>query len=258
MTTTDHSDDPRLGIGGNKPPAVTIADRLKETYAKQFAEVDEIAELANGAPKEIENAEQAAAVADIAASAGSGRKALDEARKVEKDPFLQGGRDVDNTFRDPIDRLDRIDKALMQRVTAFNRKVAEAERQAREQLEREQREAAAAAQRSAEEAMKAGRTDDAMAELQDATFATERADEIAQAPAIHDAPRIQTASGLTVGSRTEWTFEITDYDAIPLDKLRALIRRDAIEAALRQFVKNGNRELQGVKIFEDMKATRRR
>lgn len=258
MTTTVLSEEARHGIGGNNPPEVTIVDRLKEAYAKQFAEVDDIAELANGAPKELENEDQVAAVTDIAASAGAARKTLDDARKIEKDPFLQGGRDVDNTFRDPIDRCERIDKALMGRVTAFRRKQAEAERSAREQAEREAREAAAAAQKAAEEAMKAGRTDDAMADLADATHANDLADEIAQTPSIAEPSRIQTASGLTAGTRTEWAFEITDYDAIPLDKLRALIKRDAIEAAIRQAVRNGTRDLTGVRIFEDVKATRRR
>ena len=69
-----------------------------------------------------------------------------------------------------------------------------------------------------------------------------------------DLSRQRTASGALATAKTEWVFEITDYDAIPLDKLRSYIKRDAIEAAIRMAIKMGNRELPGVRIFEDVKA----
>lgn len=249
--------DPRLQIGGNNPPS--LAEILKETHASLFAALDELKELANGAPKEIADDKQAAAVAELAADGNAIWKKLDAARVAEKAPFLKGQREVDGTFREPLELADAIDKRLMKRVTVYNNAKAARARQAQLELEATARKIAEDARLAAEDAMKAGRTEDAMADLADASHAEDRADDIAQAaPSIADQTRIQTDSGLTIGTRAEWTFEITDYDAIPLDKLRQLIKRDAIEAALRQFVKNGNREIAGVRIYEDHKATRRR
>lgn len=55
-------------------------------------------------------------------------------------------------------------------------------------------------------------------------------------------------------AKTEWTFEITDPATIDLEPLRYLIKRDAIDAAVKQFVKNGGRQLRGVRIFEKVVA----
>lgn len=259
MTTTSLSEDTRLGIGGNNPPEVTLADRLKEDHGATIAALAELAELANGAPKDLADDKQVGDVTQIAADAGDLRKKLEDIRKAEKEPFLTAGREVDGFFRDPIERAERIDKGLMARVTAYNKAKANRERLAREETERKAREEAEEARRQADEAAAAGRTDDALADLEAAVHAEDKADEIAQAaPTAAETTRIHTDSGLTVSTKTEWTFEIEDYSAIPLDPLRALIKRDAIEAALRQFVRNGNRNLAGVRIFEDMKATRRR
>lgn len=250
--------DPRLAIGGNNPPEPTLPERLAELSKPLLADLDAVAELANGAPKELTTDQQVVDVTKIAADAGAVKKSLDTTRTREKQPFLDGGRDVDNHFRQPIDRADKIDKALMARVTSFRRKQSADALAARLDAERKAREEAEAARQEAEQAAQAGRTEDAMAALEDAHHAADRADDIAQAPPVEPPQKLQHESGLTAGVATVWTFEITDYDAIPLDKLRMLIKRDAVEAALRQFVKNGNRELVGVKIFEDIQATRRR
>ena len=255
--TTAHSEE-LASLGHNQPPEPTLAERLAEVTAPLLAELDALADLANKAPKEVTTEQDVVDVTKIAADAGAMRKLLDTTRTREKEPFLQGGRDVDNHFRQPIERADKIDKALMARVTAFRRKQAADAAAARAEAERKVREEAEVARREAEAAAQAGRTEDAMAALEEAVHADDRADDIAQAEAVDPAPKLQHESGLTAGVATEWKFEIVDYDAIPLDKLRALIKRDAIEAALRQFVKNGNRELAGVRIFEDIKATRRR
>lgn len=262
-TTASLSDDAaRHGIGGNSPPEVTLVDRLKEGHAAIIAELADLAELANGAPKEITSDQQAADVTQIAADAGDLRKKLDDTRKEEKEPFLTAGREVDGFFREPIERADRIDKVLMGRVTAYNKAKALRERLAREEAERIQREAADAARKAAEEAAAAGRTEDAMADLEAAVHAEDAADEIAQtpAPSLADSTRIQTESGLTVSTHTEWKFEITDNAKVDLEALRPFIKPDAIDAALRAFVRinKGTRQIAGVRIFEDMKATRRR
>lgn len=260
MTTISLSDAP-AGLGHNQPPEVTLADRLKEAHAATFAKLEALAELANGAPKEVATDQQAADIAQIAADAGDLRRDLDEIRKAEKEPFLTGGREVDGLFREPIERAERIDKALMGRVTNYNKAKAARELAAQQERERSEREAADTARKAAEEAAAAGRTEDAMAELETAVHHEDKADDIAQAaPSVADTTRIHTEGGVTVSTKKEWTFEITDTTKIDLNALRDFIKPDAIEAALRAFVKinKGTRQIAGVRIFEDMKATRRR
>jgi hypothetical protein len=249
------------GIGHNRPPETTLTDRLREAHTATLNELEIIAELANGAPKEITTDQQAADIVQIAADAGDFRRKLDDTRKKEKDPFLNAGREVDNFFREPLERADRIDKALMQRVTVYNRAKAEHERRVREESERQARDAAETARRQAEEAAAAGRTEDAMADLEAAVHAHDKANEIAQvAPSVADTTRIRTEGGVTVSTKTEWAFEITDAAKIDLEALRPFIKPDHIDAAVRAFVKinKGTRQIAGVRIFEDMKATRRR
>lgn len=252
-----HSEEARLGIGGNNPPEITLADQLREKHAPALAKLDTLAERANKAPKEITSDEDVAALSDIAADARDERKTLDAIRTAEKDPFLKGGREVDGFFRDPIERATRIETVLTQRVTDYRREQKRKADEARAKHEREEREAAEEARRQAEKAMKSGRTEDAMAALEDAQHSEETAQTIAEAEPIKP-ELVRTAAGVTAGTKTEWKFEIVDFEAIPLNTLRHLIKRDAIDAALRQFVKNGNREIAGVRIFEDIKADIRR
>ena len=70
-----------------------------------------------------------------------------------------------------------------------------------------------------------------------------------------DLTRVRSASGAVATTRTSWAFDITDLDAIPLDKIRPYLARDAIEKALRTAVRFGARDIAGVRIFQDDKAT---
>lgn len=254
-----HSDDARLGIGGNFPPEVTLPDRLAETHADALKRLDAVAERANKLPKDIVTAEDLAAVADCAADAHAEWKALDGKRVEEKEPYLKGGREVDGFFRDPLARADRIEKALTQRVTLFNRAKKKKEDDERAAAEKVARDAAAAAQKAAEDAAAAGRIEDAMADVEYASEATAKADEIAQAPRDEPAP-FTTDSGTSIGTTAKWTFEITDLAKLDLEAIRPFLRTPAIEQALRDFIRiNKNaRQIAGVRIFEDDTAKIRR
>jgi hypothetical protein len=70
-----------------------------------------------------------------------------------------------------------------------------------------------------------------------------------------DTVRQHTASGITASARTEWAFEIVAFDAVPLDALKPYFKRDAIDAAIRLAVRQGIRDLPGVRIFEDVKSS---
>jgi hypothetical protein len=249
--------DPRLAIGGNNPP---IADRLATTYADELAKAEALADRANAQPKEIDSDETLKVIGDIAADAQRLWKTLDAARTNEKAPYLQAGREVDGYFAQVLDRATRIKTAMLARATAYNRAKAEKERREREEIARKQREEAEAKRREAEQAAAAGRVDDAMADVEDACQAEAAAAEATAAAATPaaDLTRVRSDTGTSITTRTEWTHEIQDFDAIPLDRLRPYLKRDAVEAAIRAFVKIGNRELAGVRIFQNETAQVRR
>ena len=63
--------------------------------------------------------------------------------------------------------------------------------------------------------------------------------------------------GVIASATTKWDFEITDYDAIDLNKLRPFLIRADVEKAVRSFVRiqKGSAVIPGVRVFEDVKAT---
>lgn len=249
------------GLGHNQPPEVPLADRLKEEHAEALAMVDAIAAKATAAPTEIETEDQKAALTDIAAEAAKHRKVVDGTRIAVKAPFKKAVDDIDGFFRGPIDRLERIDKALMQRVTAFDRAKVAREREAARRKEEEARKAEEAARQEAQQAATAGRLDDAMAALEDAADAGAAARSVATAaPNTADSTRVTTAGGVVASAQTEWTFEVTDRTAVDLNALRDFIAPDDVDAALKRFVKinKGTRQIAGVRIFEDVITRRRR
>lgn len=249
--TTAHSEE-TAGLGHNRPPEPTLPERLADTHADALKRLDALAARATAAPKEIVTEADLATVSDIAADANVEWKAFDAERVKEKKPYLDGTRDVDAFFRDPLARANRIETALTDRVRAFKRAKKKREDDAREALEKEQRDIAAAAAKAAEEAAAAGRVEDAMADVQFASDAAAKADEIAAKPAAEPEP-FRTASGTSINSNMKWTFEITDLAKLDLEALRPFIKPDALEAAIRAFVRinKGGRQIAGVHIFED-------
>jgi multidrug efflux pump subunit AcrA (membrane-fusion protein) len=60
----------------------------------------------------------------------------------------------------------------------------------------------------------------------------------------------------TVGSLARrWTYRVTDYDAIPLERLKPFLNRDAIDAAVYRLMQTGERDLPGV-VFEQVEEAR--
>lgn len=181
----------------------------------------------------------------------------DDVRKREKQPFLDAGRDVDSFFKVHLDRLERIRNAFQAVATDYQRKVAaEARRKAEEEARRAREEEAARieAARKAEAENRGKHAENHAAKADAAADRAHAAEAVANASAA-DLTRQRTESGILATAKTEWAFEIVDINELDLNALRLLIKRDAIEAAIRQAIKNGVRQLPGVRIFEEVKAT---
>ena len=66
--------------------------------------------------------------------------------------------------------------------------------------------------------------------------------------------RTYSSGGSVSTLKKEWTFAVESREAIPLDTLRPYLAADAVDKAIRAFVKAGGRQLAGVKIYEAPKA----
>lgn len=251
-------------IGHNNPPPV--AERLAEDYSALIDAVDALALRANKAPKGIEDDDAMAPVSSLVKEISATSKRVEKLRVDEKEPYLKAGREVDGFFKTLTDRLDRMHRNLNARITDYLREKAMAERRAREEEERRRREEERRAAEEAERAMReaqaaeaAARMVDAERALAEAVQADQRAKdarvdamlaEQAAAAKPADLARTRTADTLST-LRREWVFEIEDLSAVPLEALRPYIARDAIEKAVRGFVRVGGRQLAGVRIYEN-------
>ena len=202
--------------------------------------------------------EDLGACGDVVRDARAVLKRVKQAKTIAKDPFLQGGREVDAFFAVPAERLDRVIATLEERCSEYQRaKAAEARRLAEDEARRA-RDKAEGERRKAEEAVAAGRLSfAARAEdrAQAADERAERAERDATARAA-DLTRSRSAAGTLATARQTWKGEIVDLASVDLEKLRPFIKREAIDAALNAFVRinKGTVEVAGCRIFEDIRA----
>lgn len=239
----------------NNPP---IADRLALENTELLAEVERLAERSNAAPREIRTDADLDAVARLVTDARALGKRVDSQRVQDKEPFLTAGREVDTFFKAPIDRLARIGSAF-QRIADDHARARAAE--ARRKAEEEAAKARAEAQRQREIAERAAEAErvKAASKAEDragnAEAKAEAADRIAAAPAADLVGQTTTASGVTATGKTVWSYEITNYDLIPLDLMRPYLKREHVDAAIKQFVKfhNNTKPMAGVRIFEEVR-----
>lgn len=246
-------------IGHNLPPP--LKEILAENYAHFATEIEAIAERANAAPKTVRNDDDLDAVGVIVKDAKAMLKRVDGARKVEKEPFFQAGREVDGFFKAMTERLDRIASALEARATEYQRaKAAEARRKAEEEA-RKLREAEEAARRKAEEAAAAGRERTAdKAEVKADTLAEKaaEAERMAEASAA-DLARTRGASGTLASAKTVLKVRIADLAAVQqsMGPLGPYMDSDAIQKAANNWLRftKGAGSIPGLEVYEDVKAT---
>ena len=255
----DHSDSVAdQTIGANQGPALTITETLFESYLVSILkEVDAIAERANIAPKAIKSDADLDLIGLIVTDARALSKKTDKIREAEKAPYLLAGNEVQDFFRTPLARLDRMVKAFEDISTAYHRKVRDEERRKAEndaRIAREEENRRQEAARTAEEEGRSAHAAIHKTKAEDAA-ATARVAEttVRAAPAA----KTITESGVTSKADLVWTFEVTNYQKVALDTLRPYIKREVIEAAIKQSVKMGARGTElgdGVRIYEDVKA----
>lgn len=241
---------------GDRP----LADVLKEDHADLLTRRDELLAAFQRAPEAIDDPDTNGKMQDFVKQVDACNKRAEALRKDRKEPFLEGGRQVDGFFKGVTDPLGKVKKTLNARITVWLRKVEAEERRRREEEERKAREEAERAAREAAEKAAAlaeeEQLDDAIAaeeEAQAAADAARRAEKDAAAKAA-ELSRSRGDYGSVGSLRTTWSFEVLDIHQVDLETLRPHLPIAAVEQAIRSFVKAGGRELRGVRIFEEKNA----
>ena len=241
-------------IGDNQP--ATLQDRFAGDYGDILARRDELLAAAERVPEEITDDVVAGNVSDFIKMITTCTKNAESHRVKEKEPFLEGGRQVDGWFKAIIEPLETIKKDVQARYTQYLRNKEEVERRAREETERKAREDAAEAERLAAEKAASAETDadlDAAVEAEQKAVRTrEELDEATDQVDANAAELSRTRGDLgSVGSlHTSWTGEVADRAVLDLESLRPHLSTDALEKAVRAFVRAGGRELNGARIYE--------
>jgi hypothetical protein len=259
--------DTTPGIGDNSRHAILadlqpLLDFMPPSYEDLETEVaallarrDQLVEGVARMPDAIEDEDTERRASDLARMIGAAIKTSDTTRMARNEPARQAQALVNAVYGRISEPLTRARNTVLQRLTVFQRAKADAERRRLEDLARTRREEADRQRREAEIIAEAARTE---AELD---MAMGREDLARQADA--DALQAQRASeakpaelsrargeyGATASLRQYWEFEIEDYDRVNLSALRAHLPRDAIEKAIRSYVRAGGRDLGGVRIY---------
>jgi hypothetical protein len=233
------------GMGDNLPTDPFEALKL------EFAGEQELADTL--LKSKVETQDQANKIGVLSKRIAGISKRATDLHKVEKQPHLDAGRNVDNKWRDLKEEPDALSKKLKRHLDAYlqeqQRIELERQRKAREEAERIQREADAA-RIAAEKA--SVENDNSAAE------AAAEAERLAQqAAAAERETQARNASagrtGAKVSLRTFVFAEITDYDAL----LKALKDRPEIKEVVETLAHRAARsgvELAGMAIKSEQRA----
>ena len=238
-------------VGDNRPP---LKDQLTIRHQDLIDRVSELVAACGRAPETIGDDTTQGKVGDLYKMLSAAQKKGEASRTDEKEPFLMGGREVDNFFRERVlTPLERWMAVLKKRSDLYlNAKIA-AERAAREAEARRAQEEANQKLEAARRAEEANRKKAAETKLAAAVVAQEAADQAAAAAEAKPAELAQTRGDHSLATvQMIWTHEVEDWNALDLNSIRDFISRDDIDKAIRAFVRlhKGSRQLVGVRIFE--------
>lgn len=206
------ADEARHGIGGNQPP-------VHESLLMELEDVHlEASNYLDGA--DIETPAQADAVALFVKKARELKKRAEDARKAEKEPFLEAGRAVDEKFKPITARADLVLKAAQAPLTRWLEKLEAQKRAEAERIRREAEEAQRRASEAQREAEKAGNLD----ALEAAQRAQDDADLLHKTAKRAEKEKAQVGGGegRAMGLRTVTIAEVVDYKAL----LQYIMRTD--------------------------------
>lgn len=261
---------PRAAVIGDNSGAALLADieKLLDFTPPTHAELEqEIADLVNRrdellsgvdrCPETIEDDDTERRATDLARLIGVAVTNSNTKRLARGEPARTAQALVNAVYSRITTPLEQAKNTVLSRLTVYQRAKAAAERRRRDEEAARQREEAERLRKAAEEAEAAAKEE---ADLRDA-IAVDASAQQAEADAAA-ATRAATAKPAdlhrargdfgAVGSlRTAWTGDITDRETLDLEALRPHIALDALEKAVRAYVRAGGRDLRGANIYQD-------
>lgn len=167
-------------------------------------------------------------------------KALTAQRQELTRPLKEQAKAIESDFKKPLDFLKEADGIIRTKINAYltaERRKAEAEAEAARKAAEEK----ALADALALESEKGNNTYDPVTQAAVNEMIEEKQYSIIDATAVRSTVNQSTATSTV---RTVWTFEVVDLSAVPADFLMLN------EKAVRQAIKDGAREIAGLKIFQ--------
>ena len=240
--------------GSNQPP---LAEALRDDHADLVNRRDDLLAAADRAPVSIDDEDANRKMADFVKQIQAAIKNADAKRVDAKEPYLKAGREVDGFFKAITDPLDKVKRLMESRMTIWQRKVADAERRRREEEATRQREEALLLARAAAEHaewMKSQTDLDAAVAAEAAAKQAAANVAVAQRAAEAKAAELSRSRGdfgAVASLHTFWDFKDLKRDLLNLEALRFQLPLDALDKAVRAYIKAGGRELRGVTIFEN-------
>lgn len=176
------------GIGHNQPPEehTLMIDKLARDYSDDITLYENRLAREAELPSVVATDADAAKYADYIKQITSSSKALDAARKTEKEPHLEKGRIVDSFFKSKIEKIEVIKKRVEEPLARFlkekeDRKRREAEEKARQEKAEADRKLREAQEAEAEERRKREEAERETKRIADeAAAATKKAEEEAE------------------------------------------------------------------------------
>lgn len=234
-------------IGHNKPPmdvearaAFDAALDSREGFRARVASLLGAADRASA----IDN-DTAGRCGELVKQIRAAVKVVEEAHVTTKAPYLAAGRAVDAAKNDIAGKLDDAKRGVEAKQSTYLRE-QEAIRQAEVRRQREAEEA-----RRREEAERAR--------------AVEATEERTAEPVEFDPPPpiepertvIRGDYGAAVSGTKVWHSQVTDYEVAFISVANNAKVREAIDTAIKALVRGGVREIEGVRIWSDIKASNR-
>jgi hypothetical protein len=241
------------GLGHNQPPdeIAELHASLADTNRQLTERRDALLDAGQRVPQAVEDDEGAGRVAEFIKQIAACEKVAEASRVALKEPFLAKGRAVDGFFKKIVDPLVALKRTVNARLTAYQQKKAAAERAAREAEERRQREAAA---KAAAEAAAAAASITTEADLSQAIAkedvakmagaSAEKAAEVAQAKPA-ELSRTRGDFGSVASLHTYIAFKDLDRAELDLEALRQHLSSDALEKAVRSYIRANSEALRG-------------
>ena len=242
----DISNTPIIDLAGALDPA-SLAAWIEFEYSTHAAAIDALLTrfdkftevTASGIADDFVAGHAADFARDLKAAAG----ALDETRTRIKKPVLHAQRLIDGSAKALSDRVASAVREVEARVTAYLR-VKEAE--ARAAAEAEARRLALEAEARIAEANESN-TEVAIEAAVESMDASSKADEMANARAL-ELTRTRGVGGALTALKDNWVWTLEDITKVPTHLLQVN------DAAVRLAIKQGAREVPGLRIWNDARA----